>query len=167
MFDLRTTSVSRMRFMTSIVASVLNYFAGFSAWAAGDYPISCKSWSGTVTERSGLDTDSARMRGAIMKADIQEYCERDPGGETKASGGRLTLAQCVKKYVGQERGVELVSQANCRTGTIIFHYGTRTTDRTRFPLGADADTSCASPLSNLIPQFKVLCPHAARRLGLE
>jgi hypothetical protein len=61
------------------------------AAAAGDFPVaSCKTWNGTVVELSGINTSTAIMRGIITRADIQEYCERDPGGETKAYGGKLT-----------------------------------------------------------------------------
>ena len=144
----------------------------FALWptlgiAAGDFPISCKSWSGTVLDRSGIDGPRAEMRGIVAKADVQEYCERDPGGETRASGGKLSLQQCVAKYVAETRDINLTSSANCKAGTIVFRYGKRATDRAKFPLRPDADTSCASPLSNLIPQFKILCPAAVKRFRLS
>ena len=113
-----------------------------NAWAAGDFPIaSCKSWNGTIVERNAIDTPSANMRGIITKADLQ-YCERDPGGETRAYGGRLTTAECVAKYMREESRAQVFSRANCRTGTITFRYGSHQ-QSAKFPLGQDADMSCA------------------------
>ncbi|AWN55349.1 hypothetical protein DK412_01695 [Methylobacterium sp. 17Sr1-1] len=138
------------------------------ARAAGDFALaSCKGWNGTIVEREGIDTASARMRGIVTKADLQEYCERDPGGETRQSGGRLTVKQCVEKYLRQEARAALSAQANCRTGVISYRYGDRNAGRARFPLRADADTSCASGLPPIIEQFKVLCPTAAKRFKVD
>ncbi|KMO34398.1 hypothetical protein VQ02_19180 [Methylobacterium variabile] len=143
-------------------------FAAPAAHAAGDFALaSCKGWNGTIVEREALDTSSARMRGIITKADLQEYCERDPGGETKQNGGKLTVKQCVDKYLRQEARTELSAQANCRTGVVSYQYGGRPTGRARFPLGPDADTSCASGLPPMIEQFKILCPAAAKRLKVD
>lgn len=138
-----------------------------SALAAGDFPVaSCKSWNGTVVERSGTDSSAAMMKGIVTKADVQEYCERDPGGETQQYEGKLTTAQCVRKYQRQEARSELTASANCRTGTVRFRYGSRVSSA-RFPLGPEADTSCASGMPPLIAQFKMLCPSAARRWNIE
>jgi hypothetical protein len=52
--------------------------------ASSSFPVaSCAGWSGTAVEQDGIDTPSATMTGMVTKADLQEYCERDPGGETK------------------------------------------------------------------------------------
>lgn len=142
--------------------------AASPAMAAGDFPLaSCKGWNGTVTERDGIDTARATMRGVITKADLQEYCERDPGGETKAYGGKLTKAQCVTKYLREEGGSPLSAEADCRAGTVSYRYGSRQAGRARFPIGPDGDTSCASGMPPLIEQFKTLCPAAARRLKID
>lgn len=130
----------------------------------GDFPVSCKSWSGTVVRRTGLNTTRAVMVGIVTASDMQEYCERDPGGETKASGGRLTLSQCVQHNLAQDRRARLLSRANCRTGQISFTYGDRGPWRATFPLGRDADTSCISVMSTLIAQFRTLCPANAPRM---
>src|SRR4051794_24715547 len=129
------------------------------ALAAGDFPLaSCKGWNGTVVERNGIDTPAATMRGIITKADLQEYCERDPGGETKEFGGNLTTAQCVTKYFLSDSRVQLAASANCRTGVVQYRYGNRSPQQAKFPLRPDADTSCASGMPPMIEQFKMLCP---------
>ena len=139
-----------------------------ASYAAGDFPVaSCKSWNGTVVERDGIDTAHASMRGIVTKADLQEYCERDPGGETKAYGGKLTTAQCVAGYLRKEARTTMVSEANCKAGTMVFSYGDGKPTRAKFPLGVDADTSCASGMPPLVEQFKMLCPTAAKRLKVE
>ncbi|KAB7781897.1 hypothetical protein [Methylorubrum populi] len=107
------------------------------------------------------------MRGIITKADLQEYCERDPGGETKRYGGKLTKSQCVENHLRTEGRSTMTAEANCRTGTVSYHYGDSQGARARFPLGADADTSCASGMPPLIEQFKMLCPAASKRLKVE
>ena len=138
------------------------------AWAAGDFPLaSCKGWNGTVVERDGIDTARATAQGIVTKADLQEYCERDPGGETKQYGGKLTTAQCVAKYLRSEGRPTMTAEANCRSGTVSYRYGDRQGGKTRFPLGPDADTSCASGMPPLVEQFKLLCPAAAKRLKVE
>ncbi|MCJ2052829.1 hypothetical protein [Methylobacterium sp. J-070] len=138
------------------------------AYAAGDFPLaSCKGWNGTVTERDGIDTAHATMRGIVTKADLQEYCERDPGGETKQYGGKLTKAQCVEGYLRTETRAVLSADANCRAGTVSYRAGGGKTMRLRFPLGPDGDTSCASGNPPMIEQFKMLCPAAAKRLKVE
>src|SRR5262245_33450868 len=116
------------------------------ALAAGDFPVaSCASWNGTVVERSGIDTRAAAMQGIVTKADLQDYCERDPGGETKPYGGSLSTDECVAKYMKKERRTKLVSEANCRRGTIKFRYGSDVSTA-KFPLDPEADRSCASGL---------------------
>lgn len=57
--------------------------------------------------------------------------------------------------------------ANCRAGTVVFTYGDGKPARAKFPLGVDADTSCASGMPPLVEQFKMLCPAAAKRLKVE
>ncbi|WP_262298146.1 hypothetical protein [Microvirga sesbaniae] len=136
--------------------------------ASGSFPVaSCAGWSGTAVEQDGIDTPSATMTGMVTKADLQEYCERDPGGETKQNGGKLTVAQCVAKYQKEEGRTVLTSKANCRTGTIEFRYGNNAPQRARFPLKDDEDTSCASGKPPLIAQFVIMCPTAARRMKLN
>ncbi|MEN3237856.1 hypothetical protein PUR29_30680 [Methylobacterium ajmalii] len=150
------------------LAIALLTFAILPARAAGDFPLaSCKGWNGTVVERDGIDTTHATMRGIVTKADLQEYCERDPGGETKQFGGKLTTAQCVANYLRSEGRATIAAQANCKAGTVSYRYGDRQAAKARFPLGPDGDTSCASGNPPMIEQFKMLCPAAAKRLKVE
>jgi hypothetical protein len=135
------------------------------AAAAGDFPLaSCKGWNGTIVERSGVNTSNATMKGIITKADIQEYCERDPGGETKAYGGKLTTTQCVEKYLRTEGRVQMSARANCGARTVEYQYGQNRPTRLKLP---SDDTSCASGAPPMMAQFKMLCPTAAKRLGIE
>ena len=138
-----------------------------AAFAAGDFPLaSCKGWNGTIIEREGIDTQHATMSGILTKADFQEYCERDPGGETQQYGGKLTLKQCVKRYMQQSGKDKMSSTANCDTGQLSFKLSQKPAQRVRFPL-QDEDTSCASGMPPLIEQFKLLCPKAAERWGVQ
>ena len=131
--------------------------------AFGDFPhASCKTWNGTVVAISGVDTSNARMSGIITLADVQEYCDRDAGGETRRYGGRLTTAQCVSRYFRKLRHVKLVALADCARATLEFHDGDRV-ERLQFPT---KDTSCGSGHSPLISQFNKLCPTRARELKM-
>ena len=159
---MRRLSVVNTSFVMLLLAS------SGQALASGSFPVaSCAGWSGTAVEQDGKDTASATMTGMVTKDNLQEYCERDPGGETKSHGGKLTVAQCVAKYYKEEGRTVLTSKANCRTGTIEFRYGNNAPQRARFPLGEDADTSCASGKPPLIAQFVIMCPTAARRMKLD
>lgn len=156
-----------MRLIGLVVLAAVGLAPGH-AGAAGDFPLaSCKGWNGTVVERDGIDTARATMRGVITKADLQEYCERDPGGETSQYGGKLTKAQCVQKYLRTTGRVTMIAEANCRSATVSYRYDDRQGGKARFPLGPDADTSCASGMPPMVEQFKLLCPMAAKRLKVE
>jgi hypothetical protein len=124
-----------------------------------DFPIaSCKSWNGTIVSVEGIDSTRAIMIGTITSKNLLEYCERDPGGETVEYGGKLTVQQCVEKYKSETQRLELRSIANCRDGSIVFGRSSA-----RFPLKANADTSCGSGMPPLIAQFQALCPTNAHR----
>lgn len=138
------------------------------AHAAGDFPLaSCKGWNGTIVERQGIDTGLANMRGVITKVDIQEYCERDPGGETRQYGGKLTIHQCIDLYFRAEGRATMSAQVNCRNGMLSYQYGGRISGHARFPLKPNADTSCASGVPPMMQQFKILCPTVAKRLKVD
>lgn len=150
-----------MRIVASALVAI--FVSVVPAWSASDFPLaSCKGWNGTVTERDGIDMARVAMRGVVTKADLQEYCERDPGGETKQHGGKLTKAQCVDGYLRTEMKAVLSVEANCRAGTVSYRVGRGQPMQARFPLGADADSSCASGIPPLAEQFKMLCPTALR-----
>ena len=129
------------------------------AMSSGDFPLaSCKSWNGTITGMSGVGSTFATMTGVVTKADIKEYCRRDPGGETVKYGGKLSINSCIRKYMAETGGVELISTANCKTGALSFKHGKNAAVRASFPLSQDDDVSCASDMPPLIAQFKLLCP---------
>ena len=131
--------------------------------ASGSYPLaSCKAWNGTVTAISGQNSASASMSGIVTKADVQEYCERDPGGETKQYGGKLTVSQCVNNYLRTAKYDKYFTQANCLTGVLQFFNGQRITN-IKFPLSINADKSCASGNPPIIQQFQMLCPLSAKK----
>ena len=149
---------------TVLASAILNH----TAYAFGDFPLaSCKSNNGTITERSGINTEHALIKGMITKADIQEYCERDPGGSTVAYGGKLTIAQCVNSMFQRVAKDEMFALANCKTGHLKFRYGTSPEKAVKFPLHRDADTSCASGMPPMIQQFQLLCPAAAAKWKVQ
>jgi hypothetical protein len=82
----------------------------------GSFPLSSKGVQGTLNEIAGVDTHYARMLGSIAKADVLEYCERDPGSVTKANGGKMTLQQCVKANTPKEPLIGM--SANCDNGRL-------------------------------------------------
>lgn len=132
--------------------------------ASGDFPhASCKTWNGTIVAISGVNTRNASMTGIITPADVQEYCERDPGAETVQFGGKLTTAQCVERYFAKLRNLKLLVRADCARATVEFHDGDRV-ERVRLPA---ADTSCASGNPPMIEQFIKLCPTRAKQLNIR
>jgi len=132
--------------------------------AFGDFPhSSCKTWNGTVVAMSGIDTSHARMSGIITRADVKEYCDRDPGEETVQYGaGKLTIAQCVARYFRKLQHVKLLARADCARATVEFHDGDRVV---RLQLPAE-DTSCGSGHAPLLEQFRKLCPARAKELKI-
>jgi len=141
----------------------LTVCASTLAVGAGDFSrSSCKTWNGTVVAISGVDTPRARMSGIITRADVREYCERDPGSETTANRGRLTLEACVDKYYRENKGIKLKTWADCQKASLEFHDGPYV-KRVRFPV---EDISCGSGNPPLIDQFIKLCPTRAREPGM-
>jgi hypothetical protein len=139
-----------------------------SVQAFGDFPLaSCKGNGGTIIEKTGVNSTKALMKGIITKADMHEYCERDPGGSTIKNGGTQTLDSCVESGYLQVKDTQLIAIANCETGVLIMrgyrHSGEK---KVRFPLAQNADKSCASGMPPLIEQFKILCPKAAAQLKM-
>ncbi|GAU86873.1 hypothetical protein [Bosea sp. BIWAKO-01] len=74
------------------------------------------------------------IKSIVTKADLQEYCERDPGGEVKPPGSRPGISQCVARYLKTESGSELIAMANCPAGLLEFQYGSNSPRRLKFPL---------------------------------
>ena len=147
--------------------SIAIFFGSSAAFASRDFPLaSCKSHNGTIIEKSGINTSRALIKGIVTKADIQEYCERDPGGSTIKYGGKETVAMCVEKIYRQEKDTQLIAVANCSTQVLTFRDGSNQEKQVRFPLAPSANQSCASGMPPLISQFKILCPTAANKLRM-
>ena len=121
---------------------------------------SCKGWNGTINVMDGLNSTKATMTGSVLAKDLREYCTRDPGGETTNYGGKLSIEQCVEKYLAQKND-PLTTTANCETGDLVFERylnGEKKTTTVSFPLAIGTDRSCASGLMPLEYQFAMLCP---------
>lgn len=131
--------------------------------AAGDFPLaSCASWNGTIISFSGLDTSEAEMSGRITTFDVEDYCRRDPGGETIRYGDGLSFKDCVRRYVASLWSTKLSARADCERGVIELDNGDNP-HRVQLPV---EDASCASGNGPLIQQFALLCPgYAARFTG--
>lgn len=150
----------------SLLSVVLFTFAVFPAHSE-DFPLaSCAGWDGTLVSRTGTDSRNAVMEGNVNQANFQEYCERDPGGETTAHGGKLTVEQCVAMYMKEDGKDTYRSTADCRKGTLSFVPSGGEPLRVTFPLPEDADVSCASGMPPLLKQFTMLCPQAARKFKM-
>ncbi|ACI53463.1 hypothetical protein Rleg2_0162 [Rhizobium leguminosarum bv. trifolii WSM2304] len=151
---------------TGFVSAVLFTFTLSTAQAA-DFPLaSCAGWNGTLVNRTGTDSRNAVMEGNVNQANFQEYCERDPGYETVAHGGKLTVEQCVAMYLKESGKDTYRSTADCRKGTLSFFPASGEPLRATFPLPEDADVSCSSGMPPLIKQFTMLCPKAARKFKM-
>jgi len=136
--------------------------------AAGDFPLaSCKGWNATLTERIGVNSVNAVLRGITTQADFAEYCLRDPGGETIAYGGKLTVDQCALKYLHQSGGQQFSASANCETKSLIFYKPGSDPVQLTFPRPDGEDTSCASGYPPIEGQFALLCPEAAEEIGIS
>lgn len=156
-----------MRKLTLLFLSV-SLVGSSPTYAFGDYPLaSCTFNNGTIIEKTGVNTDKAMIKGIVTRADIEEYCERDPGGMTKKTGGKLTLRQCVEQEYRDQKEFVLETTASCPLKTLRFRINGKLISSIKFPLSLDADTSCASGVPPLIMQFVILCPVAAKRLGIE
>ncbi|MGG7581739.1 hypothetical protein [Rhizobium sp. Nf11,1] len=150
----------------SLLSIVLFTFT-MSPAQAKDFPLaSCAGWNGTLVSRTGTNSSTAVMEGNVNQANFQEYCERDPGGETTTHGGKLTVEQCVAMYMKENGKDTYRSTANCRKGTLSFFPPGGEPLRVTFPLPEDADVSCASGMPPLIEQFTMLCPQAARKFKM-
>jgi hypothetical protein len=150
----------------SLLSIVVFTFAMSSAQAE-DFPLaSCSGWDGTLVSRTGTDSRAAVMEGNVNQANFQEYCERDPGYETVAHGGKLTVEQCVAMYLKESGKDTYRSTADCRKGTLSFFPASGEPLRVTFPLPEDADVSCSSGMPPLIKQFTMLCPRAARKFKM-
>ncbi|ANM02696.1 hypothetical protein AMC78_CH00548 [Rhizobium phaseoli] len=153
--------------MRILLSSVVLFTLTISNAHSEDFPLaSCAGWDGKLISRTGTDSRNAVMEGNVNQANFQEYCERDPGYETVAHGGKLTVEQCVALYMKEDGEDTYRSTADCRKGTLSFFPSAGEPVRVTFPLPEDADISCASGMPPLIRQFTMLCPQAARKFKM-
>ena len=150
---------SRTMYLRPLFLTLVALSGATSANAFGDFPLaSCKANNGTIVEINGVNTNKAFMKGIITKADINEYCERDPGGTTTKYGGKLTVNQCVAEYYAKQKNVEIQTTAHCGAQTLSFRYNQEPAVNVKFPLALGSDQSCASGI--------ILCPKTAQRLKM-
>ena len=122
--------------LLKIFAGLVVLVAAAPSRAAGDFPAaSCKGWGGTIVYKHGVNTAHAVMRGMTTPADLREYCERDPGGETIQYGGTETVDQCVAIDMPLASSQSLSAEANCGTGAVTFRIGQHAPARRSFRFG--------------------------------
>lgn len=134
----------------------------------GSYVLSNKGTAATVSAINGTDSSEATVVAIVTPADSREYCERDPGGETIANGGRQTIEQCIKAEQISRHGIPIKTTANCIEKTIEgddgnlkvvgFDMGVIWKDKDGEIRQFGADTGPAD--SN----FQLLCPNTYARL---
>ncbi|MGV3579765.1 hypothetical protein, partial [Brevundimonas sp.] len=66
--------------------------APVQAFRAGSMPIHPVQVNATLTSLTGVDTAQASMTGRVTQADAQEFCERDPNGDS----ARSSVGECVR-----------------------------------------------------------------------
>ena len=139
---------------------------------ASTLPLSDKGVQATVVSIAGQETRSARVVGRVTRADALEYCQRDPGGETRQYGGRLTIPQCTDQYLRSERGRTYAAFADCVARTLRSTYRQGNPYRAirisqqsgyrditwRSASGQIAENSTAGGGNTLTAQFELLCP---------
>ncbi len=104
-------------------------------------------------------------------ADFMEYCERDPGGETKEHGGELSIKQCAVQEQATMRAKPLATEADCKAKTVtiegdtwrFLRYDAAITWKT--PKGAVEESWAGT--SAVDAQFEMLCPNAYARVRAD
>jgi hypothetical protein len=136
------------------------------------FPLTSKGEQATLAEIDGVDTDHASAVGRTTRADYFEYCERDPGGMTKQSGGRLTVRECVQKLQTGSRTSTYRSRANCKAKQLTLWDGTW--QFLRYSEGAiiwrNPTGAVEQPWSGTAAvdgQFQLLCPNTLARLRAD
>jgi hypothetical protein len=135
---------------------------------ADEFPLSSKGCQATVTRIEGQNTSKALAVGKVTPENANEYCERDPGGETIKYGGKLTKDQCIQKVLKEEKGKLYSASADCPRKTITTSWGETYSVAGRDQFGQYAwrnvrtgeilNGSNASGAPIVGEQFKMLCP---------
>jgi hypothetical protein len=160
----------------SILSLCLILFSPFHNYKtfADELPISSKGWQATIIRLEGKNTSKALAVGEVKYDNAKEYCDRDPGGETKQYGGKLTKEQCIQKVLREEKGKLYSVSADCPRRTLTNDFGTFTlmgqSSKMGFRqnvwrnnvTGEILDGSNASGAPVIDEQFKLLCPAFVR-----
>ena len=76
-----------------------------------------KLWGLRVISLQNPGTANAVLKARLSAPDAQEYCDRDPGGETIEPGGpttgKITKKECVKRLLATEGKKTHIFKANC------------------------------------------------------
>jgi hypothetical protein len=140
---------------------------GYSA----DFPLSSKGYSATIIIIKNIDSDNALAVGQVRRPNAEEYCNRDPGGETTKYGGRLTFQQCVDNVLKEERGKKVSATADCLRKKVTVDWGGTYVIKSKVwndtyweytwvddSSGAILDGSGASGAPVIEATFRMLCP---------
>ena len=88
------------------------------AFQAGSMPIHPVQVNATLTSLTGVDTAQAAMSGRVTQADAQEFCERDPNGDS----ARSSVDECVSSTLASETAEDATgahtASADCVAGTL-------------------------------------------------
>ena len=92
-------------------------------YSDGYFPIATKNYSTTLVKLEGINTDHALAVGKVKYDDAEEYCLRDPGGETKKMGGKLTDKQCINNVLKMEKDKMVSATVDCIRKKITPNWG--------------------------------------------
>ncbi len=150
-----------------LISLLVSFACGGQKANAAEFPLSSKAWQATVVKIDGINSSNAMAVGEVKAANAEEYCERDPGGETTQYGGKLTKEQCIQKVLTKEKGKLYSASADCPRKTIRTSW-----DETFTAIGKDSfgnhiwrnifsgkvlDGSNASGAPVVEGQFRLLC----------
>ena len=158
-----------MRINTFIVCCVICFYAicGYSA----EFPLSSKGYQATIIKITNINSNNALAIGQVKRSNAEEYCDRDPGGETNKYGGKLTFQQCVDKVLKEEQGKKVSASADCLKKKVTVEWGgtyvmkNKLWNETYWEYtwaddlsGEILDGSSASGVPVIEETFRMLCP---------
>jgi len=161
----------RAKLVREVVGDDLSVRSYASVGRRSSFATSSKGVQATLTSIDGVDTDHASATAMTTPADFMEYCERDPGGETKEHGGELSIKQCAVQEQATMRAKPLATEADCKAKTVtiegdtwrFLRYDAAITWKT--PKGAVEEPWAGT--SAVDAQFEMLCPNAYARVRAD
>jgi hypothetical protein len=148
----------------------LAFFSTASVYSV-DFPLSSKGYAATVIQIKNIDSNNAFAIGQVMRPNAEEYCNRDPGGETKKYGGKLTIQQCFNKVLKEESGKKVSATADCLRKKVTVDWGGTYVMKNKLwndtywdytwaddASGTVLDGSSASGVPVIEETFRMLCP---------